>query len=212
MLLERGRGANECDEDPAAYILDIEGLQTPGGPIQIRIAVGARQVDERAARIVGPAVRRATHATIDTERETGRDVAVDQARAAMAANVEECRETPIPTPEQQRGTATEIETYRRTGRRQVGFVTDELPARAQATLDIDREYGLVGDARAVQLRARASTRRAAARHRLRRRVTAPMSRPVRSPPGRCSPRAHPRSSLPAARFRPRAPTRAATRG
>jgi hypothetical protein len=58
--------------------------------IQCGVALGLGDGHQRAAVVISPAVVRAAQPGVDTEGETGRAITVDQACAAVAADVAEC--------------------------------------------------------------------------------------------------------------------------
>src|SRR5688572_7222798 len=137
--LDRRLRTLERGEDEAEGSCHGHRLQTELSPVESRVLGLPRHVYERARVVVLPAVARAADAAVDTECEPGGRVAVDQSRAAMPADVAESADPAIRAAEQQSRAAQEFEADRRPGRRQIGDVTDELPARQEDAFALQRE-------------------------------------------------------------------------
>jgi hypothetical protein len=88
-------------------------------------------VHECAAIIVFPRVIGAAQPALHAEREARARIAVDEARAAMPAHVEERAYLSVAAAQQHGRAARAIEAQRRARGGQVGDVAGGLPARAQ---------------------------------------------------------------------------------
>ncbi len=140
-LVQRPRRRAERDEHQSTPLLHRQRIQALRGTIQRRVALGLGDGHQRAAVVVGPAVVRAAQPRVDAEGKAGRAIAVDQACAAMAANVAECAQFAAAGTQHDGRATGAVEARSRAGRRQVRDVADELPAAGEDLLELERRAG-----------------------------------------------------------------------